>query len=158
MQFFNGFSHATISKGTQKPKTGRHQHHVQPAIVRYREVYTIHNQCCACPFNTEEYIFECQLTAFHMLTLMKAAREQASAGIGCVISMGCDLLSAEKQAYIQSTILRRVSETLPELHFRVQKCYALVLTATEMVSVNRCTDCIALHCIHFYGHLSSIAC
>ena len=65
---------------------------------------------------------------------MKAARDRASAGIGRVISMGCDLMSPERQAHLQSTILSRICETLPQLHFGVQKCYALVLTATELVS------------------------
>lgn len=64
---------------------------------------------------------------------MKAAREEASAGVGHVIAMGYELISAERQMHCLTGILPVVCEALPDLHLRVQKCYALVLTVAEMV-------------------------
>lgn len=66
--------------------------------------------------------------------LLKEARKNASSGIGTMISLGHTLVSCEVQSYLNTSVLPMVIEHLPDAHFRVQKCYALLLTAAKLVS------------------------
>ena len=65
--------------------------------------------------------------------LLKEARGRASASIGEMISLGHQLLTPQVQTYMERTVLPLVIDKLPNLHFRVQKCYALLLTAAKLV-------------------------
>lgn len=65
--------------------------------------------------------------------LLKQARVKASASIGVMIALGYRLLSPEVQEYLDRVVLPVVAEHLSTVHFRVQKCYALLLTSAQQV-------------------------
>ena len=67
-------------------------------------------------------------------TKLKKARSMASSSIGEVIDMGRVLMSKNAQDYLHQNVLPMVCEKLPKVHFRIQKCYALILTAAQVVS------------------------
>ena len=71
-----------------------------------------------------------------MEMMLKTARINASASIGVMISMGKMLLTTRVQEYLEQQLLPLVVQQLPNVHFRVQKCYALLLTAAKLVSYN----------------------
>ena len=66
--------------------------------------------------------------------ILKETRSGASAAIGEIIKLGGKLISPEVQLHLQNHHLPFVIQHMPSLHFRVQKCYALALTAAELVS------------------------
>ena len=68
---------------------------------------------------------------------MRAARTMASASMGHIISLGKELVSADRQQHINANILPFVCKHLPTVHYRVQKCYALMLAVAELVSVRK---------------------
>ena len=68
--------------------------------------------------------------------MLKKARVDASASIGSMIALGASLMSQESQHYLDQIALPLVTEYLPNVHFRVQKCYALLLTAAKLVSIH----------------------
>ena len=68
--------------------------------------------------------------------MLKEARIKASSSIGLMIALGHYLLSPEVQSQLDETILPVVIDHLPPVHFRVQKCYALLLMAAKLVSEN----------------------
>ena len=65
--------------------------------------------------------------------ILKEARSSASAAVGEIIKLGGKLISSEVQLHLQNHHLPFVIQHMPSLHFRVQKCYALALTAAELV-------------------------
>ena len=65
--------------------------------------------------------------------LLKQARVEASASIGVMIALGYRLLSPEVQKYLDQVVLPVVTEHLSTVHFRMQKCYALLLTSAQQV-------------------------
>ncbi len=65
---------------------------------------------------------------------LKEARVNASSSIGIMIGLGRSLVSAESQLHLNDHVLPFVIQYLPNVHFRVQKCYALLLTAAKLVS------------------------
>ena len=67
---------------------------------------------------------------------LKKARDSASSSIGEMVSLGELLLTTQVQTYMEQAVLPLVIEQLPDLHFRVQKCYALLLTAAKLVGCN----------------------
>ena len=69
---------------------------------------------------------------------LKQARKDASASFGTLIALGESIMAEENQKYLDDTALPLVAASLPGLHFRVQKCYALLLIATKTVSANLC--------------------
>lgn len=66
--------------------------------------------------------------------MLKDARKNASSSIGILIEMGDQLLARNAQQFRDEIVLPLVVEKLPTVHFRVQKCYALLLTAAKLVS------------------------
>lgn len=65
--------------------------------------------------------------------MLKRARSGASAAIGEIIKLGGKLISPEVQQRMQRHHLPFIIQHMPSLHFRVQKCYGLALTAAELV-------------------------
>ncbi len=66
--------------------------------------------------------------------MLKESRKNAASSIGLMIALGRSLLSKESQSNLNNKILPSVVQLLPELHFRVQKSYSLVLAAAKLVS------------------------
>lgn len=64
---------------------------------------------------------------------MAAARSSAAAAIGHIIRMREPLVSERMRQYIGQHMLPFVSSLLPNVHFRVKKCYALVLATANLV-------------------------
>jgi hypothetical protein len=78
--------------------------------------------------------------------LLKEARGRASASIGEMISLGHHLLTPQVQTYMERMVLPLVIDKLPNLHFRIQKCYALLLTAAKLVGlINHVTSNIFIN-------------
>ena len=67
---------------------------------------------------------------------LKQARMNASASFGVMVSLGNAMKSEESQEYIDQVALPLVVDCLPLVHFRVQKCYALLLAAAKLVSAS----------------------
>ena len=65
--------------------------------------------------------------------LLKESRKKSSAAVGHVIKLGSQLLSEEVTKHMQDVILPFVCEKLDSVHFCVQKCYSLLLTASKLV-------------------------
>lgn len=65
---------------------------------------------------------------------LKQARIDASASFGTLVALGESLMTEKSQHYLDHTALPLVATCLPGVHFRVQKCYALLLTAAYTVS------------------------
>jgi hypothetical protein len=65
---------------------------------------------------------------------MKAARDHACGSIREIIALGKIMASSETRQYMQSSILPDVCENMEPVHFRVQMCYALVLTVAKLIS------------------------
>ena len=65
--------------------------------------------------------------------LLKQARVEASASICVMIALGYRLLSPEVQKYLDQVVLPVVTEHLSTVLFRMQKCYALLLTSAQQV-------------------------
>ena len=66
--------------------------------------------------------------------LLKQARVEASASMCVMIALGYRLLSPEVQKYLDQVVLPVVTEHLRiNVRFRVQKCYALLLTSAQQV-------------------------
>ena len=72
--------------------------------------------------------------------LLNKARDRASASIGEMVSLGHHLLTQQVQTYMEQTVLPIVIDQLPDLHFRVQKCYALLLTACRPIATSSSSD------------------
>ena len=66
---------------------------------------------------------------------MRAARTMASASMGHIVLLGKKLVSVDRQRHINTKILPYICKHLPTVHYRVQKCYALMLAVAELVSV-----------------------
>jgi hypothetical protein len=64
---------------------------------------------------------------------MASARSSAAAAIGHLIRMREPLVSERMRQYIGQHMLPFVSSHLPNVHFRVKKCYALVLATGNLV-------------------------
>ena len=62
---------------------------------------------------------------------LKQASKDAS---GTLVALGESIMAEENQHYLDDTALPLVATSLPSVHFRVQKCYALLLTAAKTVS------------------------
>ena len=65
---------------------------------------------------------------------LKQARKDASASFGTLVALGESIMAEENQHYLDDTAPPLVATSLPSVHFRVQKCYALPLTAAKTVS------------------------
>lgn len=65
---------------------------------------------------------------------MSMTRRNASAAIGHLIKLKKPLVSKEMREHIGQSLLPFVSGCLPDVHFRVKKCYALVLATGRLVS------------------------
>ena len=72
---------------------------------------------------------------------LKEARNNASAGIGILISIGRKIVAPDWQEHLNNTVLPYVMKELPRVHFRVQKSYALLLVASELVRNNSLYTC-----------------
>lgn len=66
---------------------------------------------------------------------MKQARNAASASIGDIIALGEALVQEDTVHFYERKVLPFVQSELPGVHYRVQKCYALVLTVAKLVSL-----------------------
>lgn len=66
--------------------------------------------------------------------MLKQARMDASASFGVMIALGNSMMPEESQDYIDQVAVPLVVDCLPSVHFRVQKCYGLLLTAAKLVS------------------------
>ncbi len=65
---------------------------------------------------------------------MGEARKRASGAIGQVILLQKPLVAPQTRAYVGEHLLPFVATLLPNVHYRVKKCYALVLVAARLVS------------------------
>ena len=65
---------------------------------------------------------------------LKIACQHASSSIGILISIGDKLKATHFQTHISKDLLPLVCAALPEVDFRVQKSYALLLGIGEEVS------------------------
>ena len=66
---------------------------------------------------------------------MKEARHAASASIGNIIALGEDISREDTMHFFEQKVLPFVQSKLPGVHYRVQKCYSLVLTVAKLVSI-----------------------
>ena len=64
---------------------------------------------------------------------MASARSPAAAAIRHILTIRVPLVSERMQQYIGQHMLSFVSNHLPYVHFRVKKCYALVLATGNLV-------------------------
>ena len=69
---------------------------------------------------------------------LKDTRRNASAAIGHMIAVRFHLLSPGAQAYLTKSLLPFVSQNLPNVHFRVQKCYSQLLLVCKIVRYMHC--------------------
>lgn len=74
--------------------------------------------------------------------VLKEVRRKASSAIGIMIAMGENLVSPGSQFHLNNALLPMVSDCLPDVHFRVQKGYALLLIVAKLVS--KCIVCCLL--------------
>ena len=70
----------------------------------------------------------------HLQEALKKAAVEASASIGDLISLGEKLTSPEAKKYIREKIIPFVQSTAQGMPYRVQKCYAVVLSAARLVT------------------------
>ena len=65
---------------------------------------------------------------------MRQMRFEASAAIGMIIKIGQELLSEDTRNTLNEIFLPFVISHLPNIHFRVQKLYSLMLSVSSIVS------------------------
>ena len=80
------------------------------------------------------YIVNSESVQLELEEKMADRRSYALAAIGHLIRMLEPLTSPEMREYIGEHLLPFVASHLPNVHFRVKKCYALVLAAGWLVS------------------------
>ena len=64
---------------------------------------------------------------------MKIARRNASACAGELITIGAKMIAAKER--MKQSVFPCVAEHLPNVHNRIQKCYAEVLIVAEQVRI-----------------------
>lgn len=68
---------------------------------------------------------------------MRQMRSEASGAIGLIIRIGQELITERTRTALEDLFLPFVSSHLPDIHFRVHKSYALILSAAWIVSTIR---------------------
>ena len=69
---------------------------------------------------------------------MKEARNAAFAAFRGISTMGKHIVHADTSCFYEQKVLPFVVSKLPSVHYKVQKCYALVLTIAKLGSMILC--------------------
>lgn len=145
VQFFNGFAHNTCASGERKSQTS--------VIMTSNSPFCSSERCLCMLLSVFRFFYRHSQRILHIPffspirsvspmelrkseMMLKKVRKNASSSIGSLIALGDQLLSSKSQRFLEKELLPVIVKKLHAVHFRVQKCYALLLTAAHLVSYN----------------------
>jgi hypothetical protein len=128
VEFFNGFSKTTLSGGTTRPKTG--------LVITANETFANNQRKVQRIIHIPFFKAECVISEAEHIQIddkLVQTRGSLSSCIGYLISLREALTSPISRNFIGENLMPFISQHMPSVHYRLKKCYALILASARLL-------------------------